>query len=211
MKKSFLKISLFVIVLSAVMAACYPGGPEYVNDFDVTYTFKVDPDYNWDDKSKKVYFMPDTVLDVSDPDQDPSPIVSQKELLAEVAKQLGDYGFQRELDSTDVINTTDFIVLVNRVRSNNYYYSWWYGWGGYWPGWGCCYYPPVTTVSNYRTASLTIQIVDSKGIDFNKEEIPIIWQGVGDGLFEGTAGNIESRGKASINRMFVDSPYLNRN
>jgi len=212
MKKSFLKISIGILALSGLMAACYPGGPEYVSDYDVTYTYIIDENYNWDDKAKNVYFMPDTVVDVSEPGTSPSPIASQSQILANVAQEMNAYGFVREPDSAMAQNT-DFIVLVSRVRTNNYYYNWWGGWGGYWGGYwgGCCYYPPVATVSNYRTASLTIQIIDTKKITIGEHEIPIIWQGVGDGLFEGSASSISTRGQASIKQMFKQSPYLNRN
>jgi hypothetical protein len=67
--------------------------------------------------------------------------------------------------------------------------------GAGWPGWGwggCCYYPPVTTVSNYRTGSLLLQFVDTENVDPNDEEvIPIVWQGtLGWSVFEGSSGQI---------------------
>jgi hypothetical protein len=204
MKKSFFKISLPIIALSAIMASCYPGGAEYVSDLDVTYTFILDQNYNWADKSKKVYFMPDTVMDASDPKDSPKPILSAKEILSTVKQELNANGFIEETDFNNALNT-DFIVTVSRVRSNNFYYSYW---GGYW-GW--YYYPPIATVSNYKTGSLTIEIINTAEIDTASEKIPGLWQGVSDGLFEGTSYSIEARGKASIQQMFKQSPYLNRN
>ena len=204
MKKSLLNIILPIIALGAIMASCYPGGAEYVSDLDVTYTFILDQNFDWSDKSKKVYFMPDTVMDASDPKNSPKPIVSAQELLSTVKQELNAYGFVEEPDYNNALNT-DFIVTVSRVRSNNYYYSYW---GGYW-GW--YYYPPVATVSNYKTGSLIVEIINTAEIDTASENIPGLWQGVSDGLFEGTASGIEARGKASIQQMFVQSPYLNRN
>lgn len=204
MKNLFLKIGLPVIALSAFMASCYPGGAEYTSDLDVTYTFILDNKYDWADKSKNVYFMPDTVMDASDPKDSPNAIGSTQEILAAVQSELNSYGFIQEPDFSNALNT-DFIVTVSVIRSNNYYYSYW---GGYW-GW--YYYPPVATVSNYKTASLTIEIINTSEIDTASENMPGLWQGVSDGLFEGTNSSIEARAKASIEQMFIQSPYLNRN
>ncbi len=211
MKHSFFKTSLYIFVLSFSMAACYPGGPEYIEDYDAVYTQQIDLNFDWDDKTKNVYFMPDTVMDLSDPDSDPSPITSPAHILGQVALQMNSYGFTRETDTAKALNS-DFIVLVSRARSNNYVTTWWGGWGG-WYGWGwggCCYYPP-TTVSNYRTGSLLVEIINTAELDSTNKVIPFLWQGAGEGLFEGTNSSIQNRGDKAISQMFLQSPYLNRN
>ncbi len=207
MRKSILKITLPIVALSAIMAACYPGGPEYVDDYDVTYSYLVDQDYDWTDKTKKTYYMPDKVTDNTEVGG-PKPVASASQILAAVAQELNDLGYIRELDSTNA-NNTDFVVLISRVRSDNYYYSYWYSWGYY-------YYYPVATVSNYQTASLAVQMIETDKIVPNPDpdkplEFPTLWAGVYTGLFEGTTQNLTSRGQAAIHQMFKQSPYLDRN
>lgn len=213
MRLKQLKPAFLFLALAATVVACYPGGPEYIEDFDFTYTHNYNNDFDWADKTKNVYVMPDTVMELSDPTNSPKPLGNQDEILKKVADNLANYGFVRELDTAQVKNS-DFVVIVSNVRSNNYYYTWWGGGWDYWGGWGwggCCYYPPVTTVGNYRTGSLIVEIINVDELNQNEETIPIIWQGVGEGLFEGSAQNIKSRTLKSIDQMFKQSPYLNRN
>ena len=211
MKRGFLKISLGITLLALGMAACYPGGPEFIEDYDVVYTFELDID-KASDVTKKVYFLPDTIIDLSDPMSSPPPKGDGTAVLNEIALKMNELGYTRETD-VNKVDQTDYVLLCSVTRSNNYYYNWWYGWG-YWPGWGwggCCYYPPVATVSNYRTGSLLLQFVSTEDLDPDDEEIPVIWQGTLDGLFEGSAGNITARATKGIDQMFAQSPYLKRN
>ncbi len=69
----------------------------------------------------------------------------------------------------------------------------------------------MTTVSNYRTGSLLLQFIDTENVDPNDDEIPVVWQGTLEGLYEGSSGNITARAKKGIDQMFSQSPYLNRN
>ena len=211
MKKSILKISAVIVGLAAFMASCYPGGPEFIEEYDVVYTFDLDPDVAGD-PSKTVYFLPDTIVDISDPDNSPPPKGNADEVLNEIRLKMADLGYTQETD-INKLDSTDFIVLCSVARTNNYYYTWWGGWGG-WPGWGwggCCYYPPVTTVSNYRTGSLLLQFVDTENVDEDEEEIPVVWQGTLEGLYEGSSGNITARARKGIDQMFKQSDYLKRN
>ncbi len=211
MKKSFLKLGVFVVALAATMAACYPGGPEFIEDYDVVYTFDLNPAIAGD-KSKTVYYLPDTIVDLSDPQSSPAPKGDADAVLNEIRAKMAEMGYTQETDINKV-DSTDFIVLCSVTRSNNYYYTWWGG-TRWWPGWGwggCCYYPPVTTVSNYRTGSLLLQFIDTENVDPNDDEIPVVWQGTLEGLYEGSSGNITARAKKGIDQMFIQSPYLNRN
>ncbi len=74
-----------------------------------------------------------------------------------------------------------------------------------------CWYPPTTTVSNYRTGSVLVQLIDVQNVDQELEIIPVAWQGTLEGLFEGSRTNIENRSERGINQMFKQSPYLDRN
>jgi hypothetical protein len=211
MKKSFANVAALLIGLAALMASCYPGGPEFVEDYDVVYTFNLNQDVSGD-PSKTVYFLPDTIVDLSDPESSPPPKGNEAQILNEIRIKMAEQGYVEETDTSKVFET-DFIVLCSVTRSNNYYYTWWGGWSG-WPGWGwggCCYYPPVTTVSNYRTGSLLLQFVDTENVEEDEEVIPIVWQGTLDGLFEGSSSNITNRAKKGIDQMFEQSPYLKRN
>jgi hypothetical protein len=210
MKRSIVKTLLLVCTSVALITACYPGGPEYIEDYDAVYTVK-DPSFDFSDPSVTTYFLADTVMDISEPGQSPKPVGNQAAVLAEIAAQMDAMGYTRITDTTKVL-TADFIVTTTVTRTNNYYYNYWYGWGG-WYGWGwggCCYYPPYATVSNVRTGSLLVDIIDTKSLDPNEEHLPIVWTGIMMGLYEGTSQNITNRAVNGIEQMFKQSQYLKR-
>lgn len=205
---------LFLMAITAALAtSCYPGGPEYVEDYDAVYTI-INPNppsgfYFHDTINPRTkYFMPDTVVDISEPGQSPRPIGDAKAALARVASNMAALGYTRITDITDTADA-DYIITVTVSRSNNYYYNYWGGWG-YWYGWGgCCYYPPYATVSNIRTGSLLVDMIDYRSLDPNEENLPIVWTGGIQGLYEGSASNINNRTANAIDQMFNQSEYLN--
>ena len=94
----------------------------------------------------------------------------------------------------------------------------WYGWGGWWgyPGGGyypgypgyCCY----TSIYQYTTGSLIIEMLDVKNAEDegDKVRIPVAWHGGLNGYAEGSARNRQARVERSMDQMFKDSPYLDK-
>ena len=213
MKKIGFKNLLLFAFATALVSSCYPGGPEYVEDYDAVYTLiNPKPPVNFDfaDPTRTKYFMPDTVMDISEPGESPKPIGSSSEALAQVASNMAALGYTRIMNIVDTADA-DYIVTITVSRSNNYYYNYWYGWG-YWygPGYGCCYYPPYSTVSNIKTGSLLVDMIDYRSLTPNEENLPIVWTGAVQGLFQGSNSSIENRALNAIDRMFTQSPYLKR-
>lgn len=208
---TFKHVAAFGVLLG--LAACYPIGPNTVEDYDVVYTVLPDPTFDFADASRTTYFMPDTVIDLSDPKSSPNPVGNQKNLLAEIATNMNDLGYTRITDTT-ALGNVDYVVLASVARTNNYYYNWWSGWGygGYWGYWGwggCCYYP-VATVSNIRTGTLIVEMIDAHQLKPENTEAPVVWMGLGDGLYQGSVSDINSRSTKALNQMFNQSPYLKR-
>ena len=148
------------------------------------------------------------------------------QILELVASNMAAAGFIQEM--TPETEGADLVVLVGVNVSNNYvaysYYPYdpWYGWyggwdywggypgyGGYYPWWpGYGGYPPYTSVTNIKTGSIVIEIVDpnAPGTATEGPSLSVRWAAVLNGLVEGDGGGIRiTRG---INQAFNQSPYL---
>jgi hypothetical protein len=65
-------------------------------------------------------------------------------------------------------------------------------------------------VSNIRTGSLIVDLIDNRSLDPNEEFLPIVWTGAIQGLYEGSSTNIQNRASKAIDQMFIQSSYLKR-
>ncbi len=75
-----MKRLLLIAAMPVVLLSCYPAGPEYVEDVDVTYTTY---DQKFDFQSKGTYAMPDQiVVDVEIEDGDTT-YIYMKEVFAD--------------------------------------------------------------------------------------------------------------------------------
>ena len=209
MKRLFNSIMLFA-GLGIMMLGCYPKGPEYYSDLDITAT---QFDENYDFGNTKHYWMPDTVnlqgnLDITD--------AERRELedliLSELEIQFDQRGYVR-VDTTQK-DIVDFIVSSDVIGVNNSGGGWipGGGWGWWGPGWGY-YYPPYwggwyPYYYSYTTGTVITTMGDIKNLDPVEETIPAVWMSVFDGLMSSTTSNNASRAKASIQQAFTQSPYL---
>ncbi len=192
--------------MPVVLLSCYPAGPEYVEDVDVTYTTY---DQKFDFKSKGTYAMPDKiVVDVEIEDGDTTYIymkdVFATPILAAIEDNMEANGWQR----VGLAATPDVVVTPAGITSTTYFYSYWYDWwyGGWYGGWGW-YYPPYYTISSYTTGSMIITMADPNvGNDNPINQSQTAWIAVGNGLFSG-AYDI-SRVTKAIDEAFDQSPYL---
>jgi len=200
-----MKTKLIAVSAILLLAACYPQGPEYVEDADVVYT-TYDPKYDF--SAKQTFAMPDQiVVDVEIEDGDTT-VEYMKEVFATpilqtIEDNMEAYGWTR----VDVDDDPDLLLTPAGLTSTTFFYSYWYDW--WYGGWGW-YYPPYYTVSSYTTGSVILTMADPKSganSPINRSEAS--WVAVMNGLYVG--GYNPSRVTTAINDVFAQSPYLKTN
>ena len=205
-----MKRLLLMAAMPIVLLGCYPAGPEYVEDLDVTYTTF---DNKFDFQSRSTYAMPDRiVVDVEIEDGDTTYVYMKDVFADQILAAIDDNLQSRGWEKVDISDTPDMLVTPAALKSTTYFYSYWYDWwyggwyGGYW-GW---YYPPYYTVSSYTTGTMIVTMSDPNVDD----DSPIIesqaaWVMAANGLF---TGNYDlGRVTKAIDEAFDQSPYLKLN
>jgi hypothetical protein len=201
-KKSLIRAGLFAALLIASMVllqACFPYGPEDIEEFDVVGTF-YDPDANFG--SYKTYAMPDTIAHL-DAAGTPSDATGQYDalILSQVAANMSALGYERvqSPQQSDMIVTiaiaTEGYNLDNRYEYEDYYgnnYN--YGSGEYYNG-GSGY--------EIETGTVLINMADHKAT-----EAKAMWLGIINGVTEQSFTNTSRRLIELINRCFTQSTYL---
>ena len=205
-----------LLSIALLMYGCYPGGAQYVEDYDMTFATRVNPQYDWSNQQQNTYVMPEQVVDISDPDDNFDPInpATEAQILSRVKMNMQQYGYTQLPD--DSVNSADYIVLCQRLLTTNWVTYFWGGWGGYYPGWGCpgCWggwYPPSSTTVSYQTGTLYVTMIDVATSDTTQERINFIWDAGINGLTSGSTSNIQSRLNNGIDKMFEISPYVKKN
>jgi predicted small lipoprotein YifL len=205
----FLRTNLMLAFALYALSGCYPKGPEYYDDLDLTIT-DYDPDYNFGAQQK--YFMPDTVsftTNIKDLEIDDKDV---QNLLNEIETNFTQRGYTR-LDAAD-IEDAEFVIGVNIITVENNGVGWtpippyYPGWG-----WGGIYYPPYWGAYysySYTTGSVIVEWFDPqeppKPDKDGNELQPVHWVAALNGLVS-SAGN-SARVEAGINQAFVQSPYI---
>lgn len=213
-KRNILFCTLWAMIL-VLAGSCYPDRAEYVEDLDIAAT---NFDENFDFSIVKTYYMPDTIVRITDDDPEPPELTPAQdaEILQTISDNLDAIGYQR-LDEAS-LDEADVVVLVNAASTKTIVY-WWDYWG-WWPGWG--YYPPGygpgygwgypwggVSGYSYTTGSLIIQMVNPNDTDEDEMEVPVVWLGVVNGLLQGSSENLVYRAKLGVDQLFDQSPYLN--
>jgi len=195
-----------MLTLFVLFAACYPQGPEYIEDLDLVVTHH---DASFDFKTLGTYALPDEVVkltgNVTEGDEvefvDP---VYANPILASIRENMNALGWT-EVDKGDA----DVLILPMATSSTYafWYYDWWY-WDWWYPyDWWGWYYPYPIYGGAYTTGSLFIQMTYPDGTSA-ADNIPVIWSGIFNGLLEGGTANINDRIETSIDQAFDQSPYL---
>ena len=204
-----MKRLLLIAAMPVVLLSCYPAGPEYVEDVDITYTTY---DQKFDFQSRGTYAMPDKiVVDVEIEDGDTTYIYMKDVFATPILAAIDDNMKANGWAKVGLAGTPDVVVTPAGISSTTYFYSYWYDWwyGGWYGGWGW-YYPPYYTVSSYTTGSMIITMADPNvGTDNPINQSQTAWIAVGNGLFSG-AYDI-SRVTKAIDEAFDQSPYLKLN
>lgn len=201
-------------LMMGLITACYPGGAEFVDELDIVST-NYDEDFNF--AAEMTYSLPDCVIEIDDSDfgdpggELPDCISDQfsDEILSKIRENMTAYGFTEVDESED----PDLVFLVSAMETTTLYYfydpSWWWwyypGWG---PGWGWGYPYPPAYVSGYTSGTIFMQMSDPDGIEGDK--VPVHWNGIINGLLQGSNSNILSRIDRNVDQAFEQSPYLQK-
>lgn len=202
--------SLVLLAFIGLVAACYPNGPEYVEDADVVYTTY---DVEYDFKGKGTFAMPDKiVVDIEIEDGDTTYEYMREifatPILQSIQSNMENMGWTR----VEINNDPDVLLTPAGISSTTFFYSYWYDWwyGGYWGwGWGW-YYPPYYTISSYTTGTMLMVMSDpNQASNSPINRSPTVWISAANGLLTGY--NDISRVTESIDQSFKQSPYLKTN
>lgn len=210
MKKPF-KLFKFLAVPLVLLFGCYPEHPIFVEDYDAVYTLIGDREFDFSDPTIQKFYLADTVMVLTDPNSSPTNIaIDHSLLLNRVRQNMLNAGYTEITDPLEV-GEADYLVLVSVSRADNYFLVWWGGWGGWggwgWGGWG---FPPMVSQQNIRTGALIVELVNARELDADPDRLPVVWRGMGEGLFRGSVQNLTNRALGAIDQMFIQSPYLNR-
>ncbi|MDZ7608582.1 MAG: DUF4136 domain-containing protein [Cyclobacteriaceae bacterium] len=192
------KIAIYLVII-AMMAGCYPQGPEYYEDLDIVYT---NFEETYDFASKGKYSMPDKIVKIAgdivegeDPEFVKEPYNTQ--MLTQIAANMAALGWERVDDPEDAD-----LVLFPATWTNTTIYYWYDYWCWYYPwycGWGWGY----PSVSSYTTGTLVLTLV-ANGPDYI--EPSRVWTAAANGLLSGSYNT--SRVTEAIDQAFEQSPYL---
>ncbi len=210
--------------------ACHPVGIDDASETDMVVTRKA-KDYDY--SKNRSYDMSDTIADLCavDPSKFPNPDggaagerptpnldcnelnhTFDTQILAEIKRNFEALGYV-PVDK-DAGEKADVILLVGAISANNWvaytYYPWWYyPYYPYYYGWGIYYpYYPATSVVNYPTGSLVMDLVSVKEADPEQQRTPSIWTGAIAGLLAQGDTSAATRINTTIDQAFAQSAYL---
>ncbi len=204
----------FLLASFYLLYGCYPKGPEYYSDLDLTAT-NYDEDYDFE--NQKFFWLADTVeyiTNINDNEIDPDDVDA---LLQKVESKLTERNYTRV--AVENPEEADFVITVSVIASRNAGVGWvpgppWYPGWGWGPGWGG-WYPPYWGgyySYSYTTGSVIINWYDPQeepvAIAGEEEQQPIHWVATFNGLVSSSNQNNASRINASIDQAFAQSPYI---
>jgi len=224
--------STIVITAAASVFACHPAGIDDASETDTVVTRKAQ-DYDYKASNHK-YYMPDTIADLCKVDPDKYPIgqagapnddedlpeldcneithLYDAAIIKEIEKHMTALGYERV--AKDQAGTADAALLVGAISSNNWVAYTWYPWYPYYPyypywGWGIYYpYYPTTSIVNYPTGTLKLDLVSLKDADRQELLVPSIWTATISGLLADGDTTAATRVDSTIDQAFAQSPYL---
>ena len=194
-------LSSLILGSMFLLQACFPFGPEDIEDFDIVGTFY---DENVNFSSFKTYVMPDTIVHVDNSGVSARTGDYDALILDQVAANMGAIGYTRvnRDENPDMILT----LAISREGYNlesSYDYGDYYGsdYDGYGSG---NYY---TTGSQYQmeTGSVLMSLSNTEGDGSLRSSM---WLGIINGITEQSFTNTSRRLIELINQAFVQSPYM---
>jgi len=226
--------STILVTAAACLLACHPSGIDDAAETDTVVTRRA-KDYDY--SRNLTYDIPDKIADLCDVDTSelpngdggaggarPNPFPEGADcneithrfddaILADIRRNFEQLGYQRV--DKDAGQKPDVALLVGALSSNNwvaytyypwsyycYYYPYYCGWGIYYP------YYPTTTLVNYPTGTLLMDLVSLNDADTEQQLTPSIWTGSVSGLLADSDTDSATRIKSTIDQAFDQSPYL---
>jgi hypothetical protein len=194
-----------VLGLLVALGACYPGGPQDLDDLDLVLTFR---DREASFAGLMSYAMLDTVfeLDVDNSGAEPLDPKYNPTILESLQRNMAARGFVREPDPEN--NPPDVWLEVGAIKSDVWVY--WYNWGYYPPGWGCCYYPPSMGTAKFDQGSIVWQMLDLRNYDPADPDAkaPVMWYGGINGALSSSNSTNHEKIAAGIDQGFAQSSYV---
>lgn len=203
-----MKRMMFAVLPAIILWGCYPAGPDYVNDLDVTYTTH---DNKYDFASKGKYAMPDKIVVDIDIEDGDTTFVFMKDVFATPILQAIDKNMEQlGWTKVDISEKPDLLLEPAGITSTTYFYSYWYDWwyGGWYGGWYGWYYPPYYTVSSYTTGTMIMTLSDPN-VENPIGRTPAVWVAAINGVLSGSYDI--TRVTSGINDAFAQSSYLKTN
>jgi len=195
-------LSILILGSMFLLQACFPFGPEDIEDFDIVGTFF---DENVNFSSFKTYAMPDTIVHV---DNSGTVVGTTGDydalILSQVAANMGAVGYTR----VNSPSQADMLLTLAIAREgysldNTYDYGDYYG-SGYNSYGSGGYYNPGTEYQ-METGTVLMNLADSQSEGSLKSSL---WLGLINGITEESFTNTSRRLIELINQAFVQSPYL---
>lgn len=203
-----LLILLLTGLFAQFMVSCYPEGADNVEDYDVAIT---NYDKSADFAAFSTFSIPDTIVYFSNDKETSINHQFDEAIVSLVTENFTQRGYTK----VDDPETASFIVTISAFSNVNYAYyidNWYNNWNWYWGWWGGPfnpYYPwyPISVYS-YRTGSVVIDMISTT--ERADDKVNVVWNGIADGLLQGSTMSIQNRLTKQINQCFTQSPYLRK-
>ena len=220
--KKFFKQLFWMIPVIALLVSCFPEFDATTEELDVAIT-RVDD--NQDFTNYHTFFLYDTVMHITDDEDEDVEGKFDDQIISEVRQHFLDLGWTEIKDTTDLEDQADVSIMLSALAVDIYfyYYYWWdwwywYPWDWWFPGYpGYPIYPGYPTYPTYGYSVGTVMIDMADMTDLNRprsdEEIPkvkMLWTGAVNGLLVGSDDYISSRLTKQIDQVFKQSPYLSK-
>ena len=200
-------------VAALLLAACYPGGAETVEDLD-SVTTQHDPTARF--ATIRTYALPDTIQEVASSGGQPLPMDHSYDtrILARVEANLNGIGLRRVDPSAETADV-DVLVTFTATRYTEYtsypFYDVWPGWdgfAGYDASWGIHYPYASASVTILDAGSLRTEMLDQRTANPSAKQLTAIWTASVDGVLAGDKESIVQRIEKGIDQAFAQSSYL---
>lgn len=210
-----MKKLIYFVIAAFALTACRedPDLGDLSNDFLVFTNYDQSVDFN----KYPTYYMPDSVMLISDKEQPEYWTGTKAEPILEAyADNMKTMGYTRIADKEQAT----LGLQISYVESISYFTEyhepyWWNGypgyWGpGYWGNWDHWYYP-YAVVYTYSVGSLLTELVDLQAPQGDAKKLPVVWNSFMSGLLSGSQNFNMLLTVRAINQSFIQSPYLDRN
>lgn len=210
---------LFFALLAIVAFASCEKDPDLdkVQDDYLVYT-QYDKNANF--QSFKTYYVPDSILLISNKSQaNYWTGTNAEQIVNTYVTNLDKRGFTRVTDKEDA----DLGLQLSYIENTQYVADWWgdYPWLDYpyywapdywWPGYvGPGWYYPYPVVYTFSTGTLMGELVDLKSVSSSgssSQKVPVLWSSLTSGFLYGSNNIDLNKAVAAINQAFSQSAYL---